>query len=156
MEMIKSEVTTFNKGLKPIGTPHWISKKASREVKLAGSVAIAFATEVEANRAIRNRLYIAGTSVRVTKFFSVAQTTQCTNCQGFGHLESYCRKEARCSLCGERNNTKQHYCSACKTKGKSCSHLQPKCVNCTANHPATSKTCEIYNSLQRRTDEIEL
>lgn len=156
MEMIKSEVVIFNKGLKPIGMPHWISTRESRQVKLAGSVAIAFATEAEANRAIRNRLYIAGTSVRVTKFFTVAPTTQCTNCLAFGHLDSYCRKEPKCSLCGEQHSTHQHYCSACKCKGKSCSHLQPKCVNCTGNHPATSKTCETFKSLLKRTDEIEL
>lgn len=77
--MIKNEVSTFNKGLNPIGMPHLISTKANREVKRAGSVAVAFATEVEANKAICNRLYIAGISVRVTRFFSVASTTQCDN-----------------------------------------------------------------------------
>lgn len=135
--------------------PHLISTKESRQVKLAGSVAIAFATEAEANRATRNRLYIAGTSVRVTKFFSVAPTTHCANCQVFGHLSSCCRKEPRCGLCGEKHSTQQHYCSTCKSKAKSCSHLQAKCVNCTGNHPATFKGCETYKVLQRKTDEIE-
>lgn len=75
MEMIKNEVSTFNKGLNPIGRPHWISTIENLQEKKAGSVAIAFATEAEANKAIRNSLYIAVISVRVTKFFSVAPTT---------------------------------------------------------------------------------
>ncbi|CAJ2645491.1 unnamed protein product [Trifolium pratense] len=116
MEMIKNEVSTFTKGLNPIGMPHWISTKENRQVKKAGSVAIAFATEAEANKAIRNRLYIAGISVRVTKFFSVAPTTQCDNCQAFGHLSSYCRKQPRCGLCGDRHSTQQHHCNACQAK----------------------------------------
>ncbi|POS87510.1 hypothetical protein EPUL_002113 [Erysiphe pulchra] len=90
MEMIETEIVTFNKGLKPIGMPQWISTRESRRIKLAGSVAIAFATEAEAIRAIRNRLFIASTSARVTKLFTAALKTQCSNCQAFGHLDSYC------------------------------------------------------------------
>lgn len=156
MEMIKDEVSIFNKGLKPIGMPHWISTIENRKVNKAGSVAIAFATEEEANRAIRNRLYIAGISVRVTKFHTVAPTTQCTNCQGFGHLDSYCRKQASCGLCGDKHSTQQHYCSVCKSKGKSCTHLSPKCVNCTGDHQANSKTCQVYLAIKNKDIDMEL
>lgn len=153
MEMIKEEVETFNKGLHPIGMPYWISTKDNRMVKNAGSVAIAFATEQEANRAIQNRLFIAGISVRVSKFYSVAATTQCQNCQGFGHLDSYCRRLPICALCGDKHSTQQHLCSVCKTKGKTCTHLEFKCANCGGNHQASSKTCEIYLALKNTAPE---
>ena len=96
----------------------------------AGSVAVAFATEEEANRAIRNRLYIAGISARVEKLYSTAPTTQCSRCQGFGHLDSYCKRATTCRLCGDRYATKQHTCTACSTKATRCVHLVPKCTNC--------------------------
>ena len=156
MEMIKSEVMIFNKGLKPIGLPHWISSEENRNKNRAGSVAIAFATEEEANRAIRNRLYIAGISTRVTKYFTVAPTTQCLKCQAFGHLDNYCRREAKCGLCGEKHSTQQHYCSACKTKGKECKHLAPKCANCSEQHKSSSRTCQLYLSIKNRNEDPEL
>lgn len=154
MDMIKDEITTFNKGLKPIGMPYWISTVENRLVKKAGSVAIAFATEEEASRAIRNRLYIAGISVRVSKFYTVAPTTQCSKCQGFGHLDNYCRKDPKCGLCGDEHSTVQHFCSVCKTKGKSCNHLAPKCVNCTGDHVSGSKSCQVFQSLKNKDSEV--
>lgn len=154
MEMIKQEVITFNKGLRPIGMPHWISTMENRAIKNAGSVAIAFATEQEANRAIQHRLYIAGISVRVTKYYTVAPTTQCQKCQGYGHLDSYCRRQATCALCGESHSTQQHYCSICKTKGKACNHLAARCANCKGKHQASSKTCEIYIALKTKDSDV--
>lgn len=156
MEMMIDEVTTFNKGLKPIGTPYWISTIENRKVNRAGSVAIAFATEEEANRAVRNRLYIAGISVRVTKYYNVALSTQCLKCQGFGHLDTYCRRDAKCGLCGENHSTQQHYCSFCKVKGKSCAHLAPKCANCQGPHQSNNKSCEIFLATKNRNDDTVL
>ena len=80
--MIIDEIRTFNKNLdlNPIGTPYWITSSERRPFQRVGSVAIAFSIEAEANRAIRNRLYIAGISVRVEKLFSTARTTQYSKC----------------------------------------------------------------------------
>ena len=133
MDIIIDEIKTFNKGLTPIGKPYWLSSAERRQTQRAGSVAIAFATEEEANRAIRERLYIAGISVRVEKLYNTAPTTQCQKCQGFGHLDNYCRKQAIYRLCAEPHNTKQYSCNSCKSKGN-CDHLQPKCANCRGTH----------------------
>ena len=75
MALVKDEISTFNKGLNPIGTPYWLTSAEKRLGQRAGSVAVAFATREEANRAIRNRLYIAGISVRVEQLYSTAPTT---------------------------------------------------------------------------------
>jgi hypothetical protein len=115
MDMIVDEIKTFNEGLNPIGKPYWMSSAITRATKRSGSVAIAFATEEEASKAIRNRLYIAGISVRVEKLHSVAPTTQCQICQGFGHLDTYCRKDPICRLCAGSHSTKQHRCNTCKS-----------------------------------------
>ena len=65
MALIVEEIKTFNKGLTPIGTPYWLTSASNRQTQLAGSVCVSFPTEEQANRAIRNRLYIAGILVRV-------------------------------------------------------------------------------------------
>ena len=152
MQLIVDEIKTFNKGFTPIGTPYWLTSASNRQNQLAGSVAIAFATEEEAKRAIKNRLYIAGISVRVEKLYTTAPSTQCTKCQGFGHLDSYCKKTPKCALCSEDHATIQHYCTSCKTKGKKCIHLAPNCANCKQAHTATDKCCEVYLAAKTRTN----
>ena len=150
MELIKEEIVTFNKGLTPIGQPYWLTPRDRRQSQRGGSVAVAFATEEEANRALRNRLYIAGISVRVEKLYSTAPSTQCTKCQGFGHLDSHCKRSPKCGLCAEGHVTKQHYCTTCKAKGAKCQHLAPKCANCKEPHTADAKTCEVLLAIKSK------
>lgn len=113
MDLVVDEIQTFNKGLTPIGTPYWLTSSDKRQNQRAGSVVVAFATEEEASRAIRNRLYIAGISVRAEKLYSTAPTTQCQKCQGFGHLDSYYKRTPTCKLCAGDHATKQHFCNTC-------------------------------------------
>jgi hypothetical protein len=148
MELVIDEVKTFNKGFNPIGTPYWLSSPENRAIHRGGSVVVAFPTAEEANRAIRHRLYIAGISVRVEKLYSTASTTQCSKCQGFGHLENYCKREPICKLCGEKHATQQHACRACSIKGSRCLHLVPKCANCKGAHTADNKACEVLIAIR--------
>jgi hypothetical protein len=150
MDLIIDEIKTFNKGFTPVGTPYWITPKDKRAVQLAGSVAIAFATAKEANRAIRHRLYIGGISVRVEKLYSTAPTSQCRKCQGFGHLESYCKRAPSCRLCGDKHATPEHACNTCNTKGTKCQHLAPKCSNCKEAHTADSKECQVLLAIKTK------
>ena len=147
MQLVVDEIRTFNKGYQPIGTPYWLSSEENRRNKLAGSVVVTFATEKEAIRARRERLYIAGISVRVEKLHSTAPTTQCTKCQGFGHLDHYCKRQFRCKLCSEYHSTSAHYCSICKKKGGPCPHLEVKCVNCKGPHMANNKACKTLQAI---------
>ena len=150
MRQVVDEIKTFNKGYAPVGTPYWLTNASRRQYQQAGSVIIAFATEEEANRAIRQRLYVAGISVRVEKLHSTSPTTQCNNCQGYGHLDSYCKRPVVCRLCGDKHNTVIHYCNTCQSKGTSCQHLEPHCNNCLQAHTANSKTCEVYLALKSK------
>ena len=109
---------------------------------------MAFATEKEATMAIRNRLYMAGKSLKVEKQYSIEPTNQCSKCQGFGHLENKCTRPERCAMCAGNHHTKVHKCTTCPAKGKSCVHTLLKCVNCGQNHKATDLSCEIYRALK--------
>jgi hypothetical protein len=151
MDLVVDEIQTFNKGFTPIGTPYWLTSLDKRQNQRAGAVVVAFATEEEATRAIRNRLYIAGISVRVEKLYSTAPTTQCQNCQGFGHLDSYCKRTPICKLCAGNHATKQHFCNTCQAKGTSCPHLEPKCSNCQQAHTANTRSCEVLLAIRNKT-----
>ena len=152
MALITEEIKTFNKGLTPIGTPYWLTSATNRQNQLAGSIVVSFPTEEQANRAIKNKLYIAGISVRVQKYHPTAITSQCTKCGGLGHLDTLCKKGTfRCLLCSENHATEQHYCLICKTKGKKCVHLVPKCINCKGSHTSTEYAkCEVYQALKSK------
>lgn len=150
MDLIVEEIKTFNKGLVPIGTPHWLTSSEKRLNQRAGSVVVAFATAIEASRAIRHRLYVAGISVRVEKLYSTAPSTQCSKCQGFGHLNTHCKRTPRCRLCGELHATQQHGCNTCRIKGSKCPHLVPNCANCKEAHTADSKSCEVLIAIKNK------
>jgi hypothetical protein len=151
MALIIEEIKTFNKGLTPVGLPYWLTSVENRKEQRAGSIVVSFPTEEQAKRALHNRLYVAGMSVRVRKYHSTASTAQCAKCGGFGHLSSFCKKkEYSCLLCSETHATEQHYCSVCKRSGTKCMHLAPKCLNCKGTHTADSKQCEVYQALKNR------
>jgi len=150
MALIIDEIKTFNKGLTPIGTPYWLTPAEKRLHQRAGSVVIAFNSPEEANRAIRHRLYIAGISVRVEKLYSTAPTTQCRNCQSFGHLDNHCKRTPTCKLCGDKHSTQQHVCNTCQAKAVRCPHLVPKCANCAGAHTADHKACEILLAIKTK------
>ncbi len=150
MSLVVEEIQTFNKGFTPIGRPYWLTTPDKRQNQRAGSVVVAFATEAEANRAIRHRLYIGGISVRVGKLYLTAPTTQCRKCQGFGHLDSYCRRAPTCRLCAGNHATEQHHCNTCQAKGTSCPHLEPKCSNCKQAHTANTRSCEVLQAIKSR------
>ena len=148
MELVVDEIKTFNTGLTPIGIPYWLTPAENRASQRAGSVVVAFATAEEANRAIRHRLYIAGISVRAEKLHSTAPTTQCSKCQGFGHLNQYCKRQLACKLCSDKHATLQHTCNTCSAKGTKCAHLVPKCANCKEAHSADFKSCEVLIAIK--------
>jgi len=62
---VAREVEEFNKGLTPIGTPVWLTGQQHWGEKAGASVLLAFPTEEQATRAIRERLWIGATSVFV-------------------------------------------------------------------------------------------
>ena len=150
LELIKTEITTFNKGYTPIGMPFWLTSEEKRRTALAGSVVVAFGTEQEAKRAVSNHLYIAGISVKVQKYFNTSPLSQCGNCCGFGHPSNRCKNNPFCSICAEPHATAVHKCNTCSTVKKPCAHSIIKCVNCHENHRATSEACEFYLAIKNK------
>lgn len=150
LEVIKEEIETFNKGLKVVGTPFWLTPESKRGQQSYGSACVAFATEDEALKAIRGKLYILGESLRAEKLRVINNSKQCSKCQGFGHLEARCARVA-CQICSEAHHTSLHKCKSCPTKGKACIHTIFKCVNCSKPHAANSHECDILQARISRT-----
>lgn len=147
LETIKDEINIFNKELelKIIGTPYWLTSETKRADpnQYKASVVVTFEKEEQAQRAIRQRLMVAGFSARVEKLYPTAPTTQCTKCCGYGHLHYYCKKDPVCMICAGNHATLQHHCETCQTTGKACSHTKFKCTLCSEEHPSNSKECTL-------------
>jgi hypothetical protein len=62
---IQDEIETYNRGLKLASKPIWLSNAEKRNSQSGATVLLGFATKVEADRAIQNRLYIAAESLYV-------------------------------------------------------------------------------------------
>ncbi|KAF1946963.1 hypothetical protein EJ02DRAFT_298521, partial [Clathrospora elynae] len=139
LAILKSEISTFNKGFEIVGNPYWLTKEDRRREQQTGSVCIAFATEQEAQRAIYNKLYLLRISVKVEKMHSTPASTQCQNCQRFGHTEERCSNGIACKICPEPYPTRLYRCNTCSTKGRTCLHTVPVCVNCKGAHTADNR-----------------
>jgi len=68
---------------------------------------------------------------------------QCANCQEFGHTKKYCTLRSVCVACGELHRT-----SDCTKKSLNDRSLT-KCSNCSGNHTANYRGCEVYKHLKR-------
>jgi len=92
MTLLEEEIRTFN-SLNPVTKPRWFSSRENRDQKKHGSVAVYFETKEEADRALRNRLQIAGVSMRTVEYtptkpigqkcteFKPKRPNYCSNCQ---------------------------------------------------------------------------
>ena len=149
MEAFKEDIETYNNDIHLAAPPRWLTKAESRAGKLHSSLVLSFKTQRELKYALRNRLVIAGTAVKTSEFLDIRPSTQCRNCQKYGHHQRSCRHPTRCQLCAGQHSTNMHQCSTCQAN-KECSHTQFKCANCEGSHKATDQRCEVYRNLIKK------
>ncbi|KMQ93979.1 nucleic-acid-binding protein from transposon x-element [Lasius niger] len=85
---------------------------------------------------------LLNTIVNIKQPYKKRDIVQCTKCQAHGHSKNYCFRGPRCVKCAEK-----HLTSACPRKQK---FEEVICCNCSANHPASYKGCEVCKQLQQR------
>jgi hypothetical protein len=66
LDFLAEEIKIFN-GINPIVRPNWLSSLENRKTKKHVSAIVSFETKAEADKALRNRLHIAGISMRVAE-----------------------------------------------------------------------------------------
>ena len=148
LKLLKDEVELFNKELKLVTEPVWLSTEENRQHKMHSSAVIAFATQEEAQKALRTRIIVAGMSVRTAEFTDNKPYDQCQKCQGFGHTYQKCINKTKCQICAGNHHTRTHTCHMCKNGQQECKYTMLKCANCKETHKANSVEYEIYKSLK--------
>lgn len=78
--------------------------------------------------------YISSIVIEWEKFLKRQRTTQCFNCQKFGHGEINCHHVTACMKCADNHDTK-----TCSINDK----VIIKCHNCSENHMASDIKCPV-------------
>ena len=86
----------------------------------------------------QKEILIARVAVKVIKYLKISPTTQCTNCQKFGHIGDKCSTRA-CQFCAVTHLSKDHSGLTCNIIGRPYKHTIPLCINCKEKHFANSK-----------------
>ena len=78
--MLKEEVKLFNKELKLVTESVWLSTEENKHNKMHSLVVIAFATQEEAQKALRTRVIVTEISVHTIKYTDNKSHEQCQKC----------------------------------------------------------------------------
>ena len=114
LKMLKEEVELFNKEIKLVTEPVWLSTEKNRQNKMHSLTIISLATQEEVQKALRTRIIVAGTTVHAVKYTDNKSHDQCLKCQEFKHTHQKCINATTCQICAEKHNIRDHTCYICK------------------------------------------
>ncbi len=143
MELLRSEVETYNQDISLAATPFWLSRREVRGAKEHATAILPFKTQHDADKALKRSIVVAGLFKRTAVYRINKPSDQCPKCQKFGHSQYKCQGTETCGFCGAAHHTDDHNCIICKSK-KSCTHIPPKCANCNENHMANNPKCDYF------------
>ena len=155
LKLLHTEVKLFNKELKLVTEPVWLSTEENRQNKAHSSAVIAFATQEEVQKALRTKIMIAEISVCTAEYTDNKPYDQCQKCQGFEHTYQKCVNQTKCQICAESHHTKTHTCQICKNEQQVCEHTVLKCANCKEAHKINSAVCETFKSVKSHSSSAD-
>jgi hypothetical protein len=123
-------------------TPRWLTPAERRQHKAASTIVMTLTGDVKKNAIGRQNLIVCNRECQLDDYIPYGRSTQCHNCQTYGHPAALCRNDACCAVCAGPHNTREHPCTlpVCK-KGPACTHPPIRCVNCNAPHKANDPNC---------------
>jgi len=123
-------------------TPCWLTPTDRRKHKSTSTIVMTLTGSVKMINIRRQYLTICNRDCQLHDYISYGRSTQCHNCQGYGHPATLCRNPSHCAVCAEVHKTKDHPCtiSICKNS-PACTHPPICCTNCGTPHKATDRNC---------------
>ena len=154
MKDAKEEIEEFNVQVQLMALPRYLTSKERRGDKAFSSLVLAVQSKEIQGHLVKHGLIVRGRHRKVTEFFSVRPTDQCSRCQKFGHQWSTCERSPACRLCAAEHTTNDHKCKICThvSKGSACAHTLYLCANCNGNHKANDPNCETIKAIRARYD----
>jgi hypothetical protein len=123
-------------------TPRWLTPTDRREYKSNSTVVMTLTGNVKKADIGRRNLIVCNRECQLDDYIPYGRSTQCRNCQAYGHPAALCRSNSCCAVCAGPHETKEHPCTLpiCK-KGPACTHPPIRCANCDAPHKASDPNC---------------
>jgi hypothetical protein len=135
------ELTKATKQIIPTFTANkirWLNDAKTLSIRKAAgktqsTVILSLPTQAIQHEVIRKGIIIESQHFEVTMFDHGMQAKLCFNCNGWGHTQSACGKEAKCGHCAGDHQT------------KNCDKKSISCVNCGKRHCAwQKKECKTF------------
>jgi hypothetical protein len=142
---VRTEIEATYPSLRLGQDPRWLVPTERRANKTASTLVISLIGSVDYKCLGTSQLAICNRMCRIDEYFSWHPTSQCSNCQEYGHHHKLCKaNQPRCTVCTQNHTTRNHHCtiSTCRAGG-TCTHPPIRCANCNGAHKANDQTCPI-------------
>jgi hypothetical protein len=142
---VRSEIEDTYPSLRLGQDPRWLVPTERRANKAASTLVISLIGNVDYKCLGTSQLAICNRMCKIDEYFSWHPTSQCSNCQEYGHHPKLCKaNHPRCAVCAQNHTTKNHPCtiSTCRAGG-ACTHPPVQCANCNGTHKAYDQTCPV-------------
>jgi hypothetical protein len=139
---ISHSITTNYPQLVQAQTPRWLTPADRRVHKANSTIVMTLTGDIKKADIGRRYITVCNRECQLEDYISYGRSTQCRNCQGYGHPAALCKNASRCAVCAEPHETKDHPCNLpiCK-KGPACTHPPISCANCGTPHKASDPNC---------------
>jgi len=123
-------------------TPRWLTPANQWEHKANSTIVIRLTVNVKKANIGRQNLVVCKHEYQLDDYIAYGWSTQCHNCQTYGHPAALCRNDPRGDVCAGSHPTKEHSCSLpiCK-KGPTCTHPPIHYVSCNTPHKPSDPNC---------------
>jgi hypothetical protein len=142
---VRSEIEDTYPSLRLGQDPRWLVPTERRANKAASTLVISLIGNVDYKCLGTSQLAICNRMCKIDEYLSWHPTSQCSNCQEYGHHPKLCKADHPCcAVCAQNHTTKNHPCtiSTCRAGG-ACTHPPVQCANCKGTHKAYDQTCPV-------------
>ena len=100
-----------------------------------------------AKKLLDTTVSFAGIDRRCQQWTVAPSARQCSTCHKWGHSAYVCRSRTpQCGSCAGNHLTALHGQHIAQCKTPNCTHYQIRCVNCNAQHEASSVSCPFFKA----------
>jgi len=139
---ISDSITTNYPQLGQGQTPHWLTPADRRKHKTNSTIVMTLTGNVKKSAIGCQNLIVCNWECQLDDYLPSGRSTQCHNCQTYGHPTALYRKDVCSAICAGPHNTPEYPCTlpTCK-KGPACTHPPICYVNCNAPHKNNDPNC---------------
>jgi len=131
LPVISDSIATNYPQLIQCQMPRWLTPADRREQKATSTIVMTLSGSTKKADIGRHYLTICNRKCQLDDYISYGRSTQCRNCQGYGHPAALCKNPSRCAVCADAHKTKDHPCTIPAYKrGTTCADPPICCANC--------------------------